>query len=503
MSRPVVVERRSEDPGFSRVGVPAVHTDERYVLQVEPGDDGVTVIVTSGSDRGGRWGREHAERLLRTGELHAATYDEYPRFAVRGVIEGFYGTPWTHEQRRDMIEFIARHRMNTFVYSPKDDALTRRRWREPYPASGLEQLAETVRVADRCGVTVAYGISPGLSIRYCDPDDTDLLLAKLEQVRGLGVRDFLLLLDDIPAGLLHERDRSAYPDLVTAQVDLIDRVRRRLDELDPRIGLTVCPTEYHGHGDEPYLRSLGVGTDPRIDLLWTGRAICSPELDLADAATFARTTSRPVLYWDNYPVNDVAMTAELHLGAYRGRDPHLFRFSRGVIANPMDRPESSKIALATVADYLWDPVGYDPEASWRAAAVDVAGAADADALLLFADNVRTSCLEEADSHRLSAVLERLELAEQLGEPAAAWAELRALADEFRAAADHLLGPDAANQVLAAELRPWLLQFRAGALRLAEVAAGGGAGLGAQFGAPAEPAVFGDVLDMFVRGRQAH
>ncbi len=171
----------------------------------------------------------------------------------------------------------------------------------------------------------------------------------------------------------------------------------------PRLGLAVCPTVYHGRGDGPYLSALGAATDPRIDLLWTGRAICSPEIDLADAATVARTTARPVLIWDNYPVNDVAMTAELHLGAYRGRDPHLFRFCRGVIANPMEHAESSKIALATIADYLWDPEGYDPERQLGARHPRRGWTASMRAAVrLFADNVRTSCLEEADAPLLAA-----------------------------------------------------------------------------------------------------
>lgn len=497
-----IQELTSPDPDFGRVGTPAVHTDERYLLDITPNDAGspATITVTSGHEAGRRWGLAHAERLATAGTLAPGHHDEYPRFQVRGVVEGFYGTPWTHAQRRDMIRFLAQHRMNTFVYSPKDDHYTRRKWREPYPAAELAQLVETVQVATDGGVAVAYGISPGLSIRYSDPAELELLLAKLAQVGALGIHSFQLLLDDIPTTLPHHLDRDAYPDLVSAQVDLIDRLRRRLDEQDPRIGLQVCPTTYHGRGDETYLRRLGLGTDPRIDLLWTGRAICSPVLDLADAATFARTTARPVLYWDNYPVNDVAMTAELHLGAYRGRDPHLFRFARGVIANPMERPESSKVALATVADYLWDPVGYDPDRSWRAAALAVAGSpADADALLLFADNVRTSCLEESDAHLLTSALERLEFEEELGDPQAGRAALRALAERFRAAADLLLGAEFANQTLAAEIRPWVHRFRQGADDLIAMLDGRSA-LPAGYGRAASPAVYGDVLDMFVRSR---
>ncbi|TGV13625.1 beta-N-acetylglucosaminidase, partial [Mesorhizobium sp. M00.F.Ca.ET.186.01.1.1] len=39
-------------------------------------------------------------------------------FAVRGVIEGFYGTPWTHAERLDMIDFLHRHDYNAYFYSP-------------------------------------------------------------------------------------------------------------------------------------------------------------------------------------------------------------------------------------------------------------------------------------------------------------------------------------------------------------------------------------------------
>ena len=480
--------------GFDVVGVPPVLVDEHYRIQI---DQVGAVTVTASSDRGRARADAHLQQLMGRGALQPASYDEFPRFAVRGVIEGFYGTPWTHEERLDMIEFMALHRMNTFVYSPKDDVFTRRRWREPYPEAELAELAETVRAAGVHQITFDYGISPGLSIRYTDPHEVELLLAKFAQVGALGVSDFLLLLDDIPATLQHPADLAGYDDLVSAQIDLIDQVRRGLDAIDPRIHLTVCPTYYNGRGDEPYISRLGAQTDPRIDLLWTGREICSPRLELADAATFVRSTHRPVVYWDNYPVNDVAMTAQLHLGAYLGRDPHLFRFSRGVIANPMERPESSKIALATIADYLWDPEGYDPQASWEAAIAEVAGPQDAEALLLFADNVRTSCLQESDAHLLTAALEQWEFQQQFGDPAAGREQLAALATRFVAAADQLLAPTAQNQVLAAELRPWLLVFRAGACQLQQLAIG--LNPATHHGDSLPPVVFGDVLDMFVRG----
>ena len=39
----------------------------------------------------------------------------------RGVIEGFYGIPWSFEERMSMIEFLSAIGMNQYVYAPKDE----------------------------------------------------------------------------------------------------------------------------------------------------------------------------------------------------------------------------------------------------------------------------------------------------------------------------------------------------------------------------------------------
>jgi len=406
-----------------------------------------------------------------TGGL-AVTGDGGSPFAVRGVIEGFYGRPWTHEQRLDLIEFIAARGMNTFVYAPKDDPLVRREWRSAYGGPDLERLAELVAHGRRHAVEIVYCLSPGLSIKYSDAADIEALCAKFDSIAELGVRRFGLLLDDIPLELQHAADRAAFGDLAEAHIALVGRV---FDRLGPGRGLVVCPTVYCGYGDEDYVARLGHGLDPRVDLFWTGRAICSATLDLADAATFARSAARPATYWDNYPVNDVAMTHELHVGPYRGRDPHLWRFATGVIANGMELFESSKIALATIADYLAAPGAYDPEASWRVALRDVVGEADVDAYALFADNVRSSCLSADDAPIVSRALASFAFRTAQGDGPAAAAELGALADRLLDAAGHLLRGPVANRALVDEARPWIEAFETGAQalrRIAELAAEG-------------------------------
>lgn len=424
-------------------------------------------------------------------------------FAVRGVIEGFYGQPWTHAQRLDLIGFLAERGMNTFVYSPKDDPLVRHEWRKTYSGRELAHLSELIARCTANGMSLMYCLSPGLTIKYSSADDREMLLAKYAAVRALGVTSFGLLLDDIPTRLQHPEDIATFAGLVEAQQSLIGSV---FSQLDSDTQLTVCPTQYWGYGTEEYITKLGRGIDPRIDLFWTGRAICSPTLDLHDAATFARSTTRPATYWDNYPVNDVAMSHELHIGPYRGRDPQLYRFSTGVIANGMQLFESSKIAFATIADYLLDPEGYDPETSWQRALRDVVGSENLSDFSLFADTVRFSCLSADDAPQLAEALERFTFELEYGDRAVAAAELLARAESMVAAADRLLDGPVVNPALIAEVRPWLESFRWGSLALVEVATLAAAGRldtdGPSVLRPfldglrsARRRVFGDLLDM--------
>jgi hyaluronoglucosaminidase len=401
------------------------------------------------------------------------------RFEIRGVIEGFYGNPWTQAQRLDCIRFLGARGMNTFVYGPKDDPLIRRRWREAYDPAALAGLAEVVATGVEASIETMYAISPGLSIRYSSAEDRAVLLAKLEQVASLGVTRFALLLDDLPTELAHAEDRAVYADIAEAHGALSSAVAAGLGA---ERHLVVCPLVYHGRGDEPYLARLAAALDPAVDLMWTGRDICSAILETDDARRFEATAARPPLYWDNYPVNDVAMGWELHIGPYRGRDADLHTASRGILANPMELAEASKIPLATIADYLADPAGYDPEASVARAICDVAGdgsadgGRDAQAFATFAENVRSSCLGDEDAPTVTAALATFgaaaDDAAETGDTAGlteAAAHLRALAEQQLAAADHLLRGPVANPALVDECRPWIEAFEVGARAMCRAA----------------------------------
>ncbi len=271
---------------------------------------------------------------------------------IKGVIEGFYGPPWTHAERLELIRFCGDEGFTTWVHAPKDDAYHRARWRDPYPEAELDRLSELVAAAHSVGLAFDYAVAPGLEIAYDDDRDFDLLHAKCEQVRAIGVDAIQLLWDDIES-----KDAAGQGAL-----------SNRLAEILPQERLVVCPVGYAGTEDTPYRRALSASLSQEIVLYWTGpevvsQAIAREELD----AAVARFGGRELLIWDNFPVNDFAPDL-LFLGPLRGRDPRLFEGRcAGLVANGMLQARASKLPLATVADFLRDPAGYDPHASFARA----------------------------------------------------------------------------------------------------------------------------------------
>lgn len=297
-----------------------------------------------------------------------------PAFAIRGVIEGFYGPPWTHAQRLALMDFLGGHGYNLYVYAPKDDPYHREAWRDPYPPNLLAELQELAARARSVGVAFCFAVSPGLSLRYSDDEEVDRLWRKLEPLVEAGVAHFGLFFDDIPPRLTHPEDQARFPSPAEAQAHVAHRLLERIREAVPTVAtdaglptsrLLFCPTQYHGDPDTPYLRRLGELLDEEVAIFWTGPQVCSRELTAQHTRAVARSLRRPPLYWDNYPVNDSMMAAELHLGPYTGRDPHLSEVAQGVVLNPMPQYAASRWILAAASTYLTRPESYDPHAAWE------------------------------------------------------------------------------------------------------------------------------------------
>lgn len=282
------------------------------------------------------------------------------------------------------------------------------------------------------------------------------MLEKLEAIHALGARHFGLFFDDVPEPLTDAGDRAAFSSLADAQTSLIRRLHQRFQNGDEWVHFFICLTVYAGDGDSDSLRHLGEHLPAGVDVFWTGPAICSERVSSDAAAGVAQALGRPPVLWDNYPVNDGVMSAELHMAPCLGRADDLHRAVRGVFANPMTLPEASKVPLACVGAYAWNPRRYRANAVWDEAIKQVAGPAAA-AFQRFCACNPMSILYEEPGVLLHAV-ETFKRDFWAGDFAGAIDRIEAFFDVL----DRDIGSISEalpNPMLLAEIRPWLDDMR--------------------------------------------
>ncbi|MFI6726905.1 beta-N-acetylglucosaminidase domain-containing protein [Streptomyces atratus] len=416
---------RSDRPGRSGLTVhvgdsaalAAQHLDgpsalpaDGYVLGIGAGR-----IVLAGKDTTGTY---YAAQTLRQvlpqaqhpgAEVAGLAVRDWPGTALRGVIEGFYGTPWSHEARLDQLDYYGEHKMNIYVYSPKDDPYLRAKWRDAYPADRLAQIKELTDRAVRRHVEFTYALSPGLSVCYSSDADAKALVDKFQTIWDIGVRTFAVPLDDISYTDWNcAEDKAKWGTgggaAGAAQAYLLNRVNKEFISTHPGAQpLQMVPTEYYDVSASPYKKALSEQLDPDVLVEWTGVGVVAPTMTVVQADAARTVFNHPILTWDNYPVNDYA-TNRLLLGPFNGREKGLPGKLAGITANPMIQPYASKIALHTVADYAWNDAAYDPRASWGEGLKEYAGGdpRTEKALRAFADVNYSSALNKDQAPELAA-----------------------------------------------------------------------------------------------------
>lgn len=288
---------------------------------------------------------------------------------LRGVVEGFYGTPWTFEDRADILDFCRQNNLNSYVYAPKDDPYHRDKWRMPYPADKLDELRQLVAIAKQNKVRFIFAVSPGLDLNYKSDEDFRLLIRKLDTMYQLGVRDFAIFFDDL------KDDKGRHHEDGELQAAFLNRVQKNLRGRYKDVApLITVPTEYFyadmvkGDKIKSYTREFTETLDPRIVVLYTGRGVVCDGISDKELAEVNRIFGREVGIWWNYPVNDYPLTPDgnrnvkLALGAIEKLPTAKMT---AIFFNPMAQVQMSKIALATGAIYSNNPATYDKEQTWN------------------------------------------------------------------------------------------------------------------------------------------
>ncbi len=307
-------------------------------------------------------------------------------FRRRGIVEGFFGPLWSMAHRRRLFAFGAARGMNTYLYAPKDDPYHRKRWRLPYPAAQWRELERLIRAAQRKRIDFVYGFHPGAGLCFSDPDAIQILLRKARRFYDAGVRTFAVLFDDIPSRLAHARDRRSFKNsLARAEGTWLAEIEARRPAAWKDVEWWICPSYYSedpllervfGRFERHFLETLSEYLPATTACFWTGPQVVSRAITLPHAQKIARRIgNRPLLLWDNYPVNDLSMSEELHIAPLQGRDPRLPEIVYGYLNNPLLQQALSFLPLATCFDYAAAPRNYAPQRSWQRAAKEQYGAA--------------------------------------------------------------------------------------------------------------------------------
>ena len=404
------------------------------------------VVIAGNDEKGLYYGVQTLLGMMNEGKLEACTITDWPDVPFRGTVEGFYGTPWSHEARKSQLEFYGRNKMNVYIYGPKDDPWHRDKWREPYPEVEANRIAKLVNVAKANGVNFYWAIHPGVDIKWND-QDRDYLMAKLEVMYQLGVRSFAVFFDDIWG-------EGAKADKQAALLNYIDdnfvQVKK---DVAP---LILCPTEYNkswANEEKGYLRTLGKELNKGIEVMWTGNSVVAC-IDKPTMEWINERIQRKGYIWLNFPVNDFVRDHILMGPAY-GNGLDIATDVSGFVSNPMEYAETSKISLYGIADYCWNMEAYDYQSNWEKSLKDILPS-NHEALRTFAlynkdlgPNGHGFRREEGDELKdiVKAALEGDQYAVAM---------LNVKCNELEIACDILLN-EKNNPQLIHEIRPWVLQ----------------------------------------------
>ena len=423
-----------------------------YYLKI----DKESITIAANDARGAYYGVQTLAQLLALPQLPLIEITDYPDIPYRGVVEGFYGTPWSHEARLSQLDFYGRNKMNTYIYGPKDDPYHRTpHWRKPYPEKEAAQLRELVEKAKENNVIFYWAIHPGQDIKW-NEEDRQNLLDKFESMYQLGVRGFAVFFDDI-SGEGTQADKQA--ELLNYLDDYFVKVK---GDVAP---LILCPTEYNKAWSNVaggYLTTLGNKLNAGIQIMWTGDDVVA-SIDHPTFEFINPLIKRKAYIWWNYPVSDFVQD-HLLMGAVYGNATDIQDDAIAFVSNPMEHAEASKIALYGIAAYTWNMDDYDPQQVWEKAICDLMPA--------HAPYLRTFAIHNADlgpnrynfrrdeSENIRPAREVLLQSYKEGKmpDEKTFRQVEKECHDICTASDRLLTADE-NPMLINEIAPWLIRFK--------------------------------------------
>ena len=415
---------------------------EGYLLSVEPG----RVVIAGRDGAGTYYGVQTFLKLWQQQNVMQCRIEDWPSVDCRGVIEGFYGNPWSHKDRLRQFEFYGCNKLNIYVYGPKDDPYHRAHWRDPYPQDEAARLKELVQEAHRNKVQFVWAVHPGGDIQW-NLKDSMAVCQKLEWMYELGVRTFAVFFDDIWGEGSKADKQAGLLNYVT------DNFVRKHSDVQP---LIMCPTQYNkawSGGD--YLSTLGTRMYPEVRVMWTGNSVVDM-IERDDMEWINKQLGRKAFIWLNYPVNDYCQSRML-MGKTYGNGLDINEMVSGFCSNPMEYAEASKVSLYSIADYTWNMPQYDAVRSWQQAITELMPTAS--------ESFRWFCENNIDLGKTGHGLRREGESPRFPQAGkAAWTEYESFFQKLAGEAALLLADSVNSPEMLGEIKPWAESMRLQGLR---------------------------------------
>ena len=460
---------------------------DRHILNLKSDSKGQANVAIIGEDTDAVFcGLASLEQMLDQGttDLPCVTIYDYADVKNRGIIEGYYGVPYTAEVTKDLFRFMARYKMNTYMYGAKSDPYHSRYWGDPYPTTITEDqqrigylnqdmMRDITKVASETKVNFIWAIHPGKAFANAeDPQVLDKIMAKFESMHELGVRQFGVFVDDVGV--------PSDPAIMKLCADNLTMLQQRIDDKWNKKGAaatnTVKPLHYvpqlyaHGWVSQERAREFyeSLSTTPeKISIYITGRDVWSVPNN-GDLELVSSWLGREVSWWWNFPCNDQDPTKLFVMDTYSNfRDEthidnlsHIEKGLKGLntlIINPMQQGELSKVALFSVADYTWNNAAFDNYESWEAAIPAVVGKDCAKAFKKLAPYLRYY-----DNDALAYKINNYQASIKRGSPRpnSLLTELREVHEACQVIKAMRSSSNESDRLLYNDVRPWLLKLEA-------------------------------------------
>ena len=237
---------------------------DAYLLAALPaqGDDPSQIIVLGRDTDAAFYGLTTLYQIFQQVEgdtLRALTVSDYADVITRGFIEGYYGNPWSTEDRVNLMEWGGYYKLNAYFYAPKDDPKHNAKWRELYTEDELRDKIEPLaKAGNESKCRFVFALHPFMS-NPITPTNYDasvqVLKDKFTQVMDHGVRQIAILADD--AG---DQGKGLYIKLCREMTDWLHE-QQKAENADGAVKylglkdtLIFCPVNYMGHGESWYSR---------------------------------------------------------------------------------------------------------------------------------------------------------------------------------------------------------------------------------------------------------